>query len=81
MAEQAIDGKFLKGLTFRSSKPVKDGDGNIKHQPTERALKPSDVLDWTEKGDTVVIVTADGQKHTVDKKAAEKAGKGEGEQK
>lgn len=75
MAEQMIDGKFLKGLTFRSSKPVK-GEEGTKHQPIERALKPADVLDWLDKGDTVVIVTADGRKYQVDKKAAEKDAKG-----
>lgn len=72
MAEQTIDGKFLKGLTFRSSKPVKGQDGT-RHQPTERALKPSDVLNWIDQGETVVIVAADGRKYNVNKKAAEKA--------
>jgi len=73
MAEQAIDRKFLKGLTFRSSKTVKGEDGSKKYQATERALTPSDVLDWLDKGETVVVVTADGRKYEVNKKAAEKA--------
>ena len=71
---EAIDKKFLAGLKYRSSKPVKTEDG-VRHQATERALRPEDVLDWKDLGATVVIVTADGQKITVDKKAAEKTEK------
>lgn len=74
MANEPIDQKYLKGLTFRSSKPVKTEEGT-RHQPTERPLKPSDVLDWKDTGASVVIATADGQKYTVDKKAAEKTEK------
>ena len=74
MAEQ-IDKKYLAGLKFKSSKKDKESGAFV---PTERALQPADVLDWKDKGDTVVIVTADGKKHTVNKKAAEK-GKAKGE--
>ena len=73
MAEQTIDGKYLRGLVFRSSKAVKGEDGSVKYQPTERKLQVGDVLDWADQGETVVIVTADGKKHLVNKKAAEKA--------
>jgi urease accessory protein UreE len=71
MAE-TIDRKYLAGLKYRSSKPVKT-EGGVRHQATERALQPGDVLDWKDTGAAVVIVTADGQKHVVEKKAAEKA--------
>jgi hypothetical protein len=33
----------------------------------ERPLTADDVLDWKDYGDTVVIVTTDGQKYKVDK--------------
>jgi len=81
MAE-AIDKKFLAGLTFRTSnaKKVQGEDGTkVQHVPVERPLKPADVLDWVEKDDTVVIVAADGRKHEVSKKAAEKADKAQTE--
>lgn len=61
-----IPPEYLTGLVFRSSrlKKTDDGKANI---PTERPLAPSDVLNWKDDGDTVTIITADGQKHTVDK--------------
>lgn len=70
MAE-LIDKKYLAGLKFRSSKPVKSAEGT-KHIPTERALQPTDVLDWKDNGPSVTIVTADGQKVTIEKAAAAK---------
>lgn len=68
MAE-AIDKKYLVGLKFKSSKPNKTAEG-VKHIPFERNLQPADVLDWKDNGPSVTIVTADGQKYTVDKKTA-----------
>lgn len=70
---EPIDKKYLAGLKWRSSKPVKDGEGKVTNQPVERNLQPADVLDWKDQGATVVIVTSDGRKHQVEKKAAEKA--------
>ena len=72
MAETAIEKKYLTGLKFKGSKKVKGEDGTS-HVPTERALTPADVLDWLDKGATVIVVTADGRKHTVNKKAADNA--------
>jgi len=69
MAEQ-IDKKLLTGLKFRSSKKASEGGGFV---PTERNLAPADVLNWKDNGDTVTIVTKDGKKHVVNKKAAEKS--------
>jgi hypothetical protein len=67
---EAIDKKYLAGLKFRTAK---DGE------PVKRNLTPADVLDWKDKGGTVVIVTGDGQKYTVDKNA--KPAKEEGAEK
>ena len=68
---ESIDKKFLTGLKYRSSNPKKTDEGTV-NIPTERALKVEDVLDWKDTGAGVIIVTADGQKYNVDKKAAEK---------
>lgn len=65
---EAIDKKLLEGLVFRSSKQKK-GESGTTNIPTERALTPADVLDWKDNGATVIIVTGDGKKHTVTKKA------------
>jgi len=71
---EQIDKKYLKGLKFRSSKArdVKGEDGRkIKQRfPTERPLTPADVLSWKDTGASIVLVTADGQKVTVEKSAA-----------
>lgn len=71
----AIDKTYLAGLTFRSAKAVKvkgeDGE-RVQHRTVERPLTPADVLDWKDNGATLVIVTADGQKHVVGKKAGAK---------
>lgn len=69
---KAIDKKYLAGLKFRSSEAKKSAEG-VKHIPTERDLTPEDVLDWKDNGPSVTIVTADGQKYTVEKAAAAKA--------
>lgn len=66
---ETIDKKHLEGLVFKSSKPKKTETGTV-NVPTERALTPDDVLDWKDSGGSVNIVTADGQKYTVTKKAA-----------
>lgn len=69
MAEK-IDAKYLKGLKFRSSTGrdvEEDGKKVKKYVPTERPLKPEDVLDWKDYGDKIVLVTSDGQKVTVEK--------------
>ena len=69
-AEQ-IDKKLLAGLVFKSSRAKKTDEGTT-NIPTERTLTPADVLDWKDTGANVIIVTADGQKYTVNKKSAEK---------
>ncbi len=74
MAEKAIDKSLLEGLTFRTSKEVevKDEEGKKKkeYQKIVRPLTPEDVLDWKDNGARVTIVTRDGKKHEVEKKAA-----------
>lgn len=72
MATKPIDAKYLKGLVYQSSEPRKTEDGT-RHVPTSRDLEPADVLNWKDNGATVTIVTADGRKHVVDKKGADKA--------
>lgn len=70
MAKSQIDVKYLVGLKYRSAeeKEVKTDNGpKKKFFPLERPLNPEDVMDWADKGDYVVIVTADGQKYTVSK--------------
>lgn len=74
-----IDAKYLDGLVFNDvekKKGTKDGRPVTQNIPVERPLTADDVLDWKDCGDTVVIVAADGRKHTVPKKA-QKAGKGD----
>jgi len=69
-----IDPKFLKGLKFHGAEPkVVEKDGRKVNQniPFERPLKEADVLDFKDAGDTVIIVTKDGRKYTVDKNARE----------
>ncbi len=71
MAER-IDPKYLEGLKFNFAeqrKSNKDGREVVTNIPQQRALTANDVLDWKDCGDKVVIVTADGQKITVPKKA------------
>jgi len=70
-AKKKIDAKFLKGLKFRTSEMRKvkdDGRDKMKGFPVERDLTPEDVLDWKDNGESVSIVTADGQKYNVPKK-------------
>lgn len=77
MAQEAIDKKFLAGLKHRSSKQKSKEEKNV-FIPTERPLQPGDVLDWSEKGNILTIVTADGQKHKVNKNKPGKAEPEEG---
>lgn len=65
-----LDSKWLKGLTFKTAEEKKfkeDGKETTRMVPVERALQVGDVLDWKDNGETVVIVTADGQKYEVGK--------------
>lgn len=67
MAE--IDKKLLAGLTYRDAERkevVQEGRRVVVSTPRERPLRPADVLSWRDAGDgTVVLVAADGRKHTV----------------
>lgn len=68
--EEKLDPKLLKGLKYKTSdvKEVEENGRKVKKFiPTERALKIEDVLSWRDAGDSVVIVTADGKKHQVEK--------------
>jgi hypothetical protein len=74
MAEQ-IDKAHLAGLKFRGSKVKKiekDGRKMTAYEPYERPLQPADVLAFVETATSVTLVTADGQKLTVEKKAEKK---------
>jgi len=69
MAER-IDAKLLKGLRYRTSEGKRvneDGRNVMKYAPVERPMRQEDVLDWKDNGQTVTMVTADGQKLTVEK--------------
>lgn len=71
-----IDAKYLKGLKFRSAEEKvveEDGRKVKKFIPTERPMTPKDVISFKDFGNSIVIVTADGQKVTVEKE--EKGGK------
>jgi hypothetical protein len=79
-----VEAKYLKGLKFTgatSKEVVVNGKKRKKWTPFERALVPADVLAFAERGDNIVIVAADGQKHIVPKAGkpdmAEKAAKAE----
>jgi len=73
MASATIEGKYLKGLKFKTAEAKREQDENgrkkVKHFPVERPLKAEDVLDWKDLGATVVIVAGDGRKHRVEKDA------------
>lgn len=60
-----IPAEYLSGLVFRSSKQKKTEAGTA-NVPTERALTPDDVMSWKDNGETVTVITTDGQKYTVD---------------
>ena len=70
MAEEINIKKYIKGLKFRdavSTKTKKDGRVIMQHVPRERPLKEGDVLAHRDCGAYVSIVTADGQKHRIEK--------------
>ena len=74
MAEEKLDGKYLKGLKFSGSTPVQEKDEKGKEtgkiafwKPFERALQEKDVLSFADRGNEIVIVAADGKKHRVAK--------------
>ncbi len=72
-----VDARLLKGLKFRSAdEKVVEEDGRKikKFIQTERPLTAKDVISSKDCGDSIVIVTADGQKLTIEK-AEEKGGK------
>ena len=73
-----VEAKYLKGLKFTgatSKEVVVNGKKRKKWTPFERALVPADVLAFAERGDNIVIVAGDGQKHIVPR--AQKAAKAE----
>ena len=65
--KKAFDEKLLKGLVFRTSELNKDKEGKKSYVPVKRPLAVGDILDWKDCGETVVLVTTDGQKYTVEK--------------
>ncbi len=70
-----IDAELLKGLKFRTSREItrmEEGKEVKSFVPNEVPLTTENVLSHRDKGDQVIIVAADGQKHVVSKKAAEK---------
>ena len=70
---EPIERKYLAGLKYRGAeRKVTEENGRKKQVgvPFERALRPEDVLSWADLGDSVQLVTADGRKYTVAKKAA-----------
>lgn len=70
-----IDPKLLDGLKFRYSEEnviVENGRKVRKYLSKERPLTPEDVLSMKDYGDSIVIVTADGQKIALKKKATRK---------
>jgi len=68
--EEKFNRDWLKGRKFHDAVPKKvkkDGREVRVYEPRERALKEEDVLAWKVRGNEVSIVTADGQKFTVNK--------------
>jgi hypothetical protein len=69
--EVKFDRKWLNGLKFSTTRieKVKGEDGKVekKIMPVIRPLKEDDLLDWKVRGNQVVLVAADGQKHRVEK--------------
>jgi hypothetical protein len=64
-----LDKKYLAGLKFKSAarEPAEEKGARDLHVRKTRPLRLSDVLDHRETDTHVVIVAADGQKHTVTK--------------
>ena len=71
MAEtKKLDAKYLKGLVFQFAEKkqvTENGEHKTVYVPDERELTPDDVLAWRDAGSEIIIVTADGRKHTVAK--------------
>jgi hypothetical protein len=71
MSADPVPPEYLSGLSFRQSvRKVVEEDGQSKaaFSVEVRPLEPGDVLNFRETATEMIIVTADGQKHTVDKK-------------
>ena len=67
--------EWLDGLKFRDRKATTEvvgGRRKVTYTAVERPLRTEDVLNFTETETSVVLVTADGQKLTVAKKAEKK---------
>lgn len=75
MATKQIDEKWLKGLKYRTAKREKvEAEGaekKYRNVPVIEPLTPDKVLAWNDRGTEIVIVSADGKKHIVSKKAAQ----------
>lgn len=70
-----IDKKQLEGLIFRESvRTTREENGELKTGFTvqERPLEPADILASRKTPAGLIIVTADGQKYTLEKKPAGK---------
>lgn len=70
-----IKSEYLKGLKFTGSNPKKEkteSGEKVRHIPFDRALRPADVLDFKLTKAGLVVVAADGQKHTVELSAADR---------
>lgn len=73
-----LDAKWLTGLVFKTSALHEEREGGKKDgrviskewRKIDRPLTVSDILDWRDNGDSVVIVAGDGRKYAVAKKAA-----------
>jgi hypothetical protein len=67
---EGVKPEWLLGLAFTTSeakKVEKDGRKSTTFIPVERPLKEGDLVDWKDKGDSVVLVAGDGKKYTVKK--------------
>ncbi len=74
---EPIDPKYLIGLQYTDVRTVKVKDEDTgkekeKLQAFQRDLTVDDVRDWKDKGDHIVIVTADGKRHKVEKNPPKK---------
>lgn len=66
-----IDEKLLQGLRFRYSEEkivTENGRKIKKYIPQERDLTVDDILSMKDYGDSLMIVTADGKKYSIQKK-------------
>lgn len=69
--KKGLNPDWLKGLVFtganKEEAKKEDGRKRIQYTPFKRPLTEADIVDWRDKGDSVVIVAADGKKYTVKK--------------